>query len=182
MHTLRAAVLIPLCPVMLWPLAAIARPGDATAWGARNPGECPSIQPKAAPSIAQVMTMVRCRHEVIERDGGELVLMENLKVSIGAPMPFVAAYNSWVMPEADTRSKVYPIRGSYTWSHCKTRHDASIYGNPDLNCWESDVTAAKGVCWKTTFGDWSCLLSGSAFGRREPTAPPRSLPAGLPGR
>lgn len=174
MSRFRAAALIALCPLLLWTSGSQARPGDATPWGARDPGACPSIRPKGAPSAAQVMTMLRCRHEMIERDGGELVLMEKLSVAVGGPMPFVAAYNSWVMPEADTRSQVYPIRGSFTWSHCKTRHDAGIYGNPDLNCWEADVPTAKGVCWKTTFGDWSCLLSGPSIGRREPTAPPRA--------
>ena len=38
---------------------AVAVQGDATAWGARDPGACPSINPKAAPSPAQVATMVR---------------------------------------------------------------------------------------------------------------------------
>lgn len=150
-----------------------ARPGDATAWGARNPGDCPSIRPAAAPTPAQVAQMVRCRHEVIVSDGGELWLMDRLKVMVGGAMPFVAAYNSFVMPEADTRSRVYPIRGSFTWVVCKTRHDAGIYGNPDTNCYETDVQAAKGVCWKTTFGDLSCRLAGSTMGRRDNVSPPR---------
>lgn len=117
--------------------------------------------------------MVRCRHEVIVSDGGELWLMEGLRVSVGAAIPFVAAYNSYVMPEADVRSRVYPIRGAFTSVVCMTRHDAGIYGNPDTNCYEKDVTAAKGVCWKTSFGDWSCNLAGSAMGRRDKVSPPR---------
>lgn len=171
-HTFRIAtfagafVLAPLAP-------AGAMPGDATAWGARNPGACPSIRLTAAPGPAQVATMLRCRHETIVSDGGELWLMDNLNVAVGAPIPFAAAYGSFVMPHADARSRVYPIRGSFTWSICMTRHDAGIYGNPDLNCRETDVQSAKGVCWKTSFGDWSCLLSGSAFGRRDKTRPPR---------
>lgn len=157
----------------------MAMPGDATEWGARDPGACPAIRLAAAPTSAQVTTMLRCRHETIERAGGALWLMENLNVAVGAPIPFVAAYNSFVMREADTRSQVYPIRGSWTWSVCMTRHDAGIRGNPDQNCYETDVQAAKGVCWKTSFGDWSCLLSGSSFGRRENTRPPRR---GAPGQ
>ena len=160
------------------PLAQ-AMPGDASAWGARNPGACPSISLKGAPTVAQVTGMLRCKHEVIQSAGGELWLMQNLKVAVGGPIPFVTAYNSYVMPEADVRVRTFPIRGSRTWSICKTRHDAGIYGNPDLNCYETDVAAAKGVCWKTTFGDWKCLLTGSASGRRDPTRPP---PRGSPVR
>ena len=92
-------------------------------------------------------------------------------------MPFAAAYNSYVMAHADVRSRVYPIRGSFTWSKCMTRHDSGIYGNPDLNCSETDVQAAKGVCWKTSFGDWSCLFTGAALGRRERTRPPAAVRA-----
>jgi len=166
------AAALAVCTGLTSMSAAYAMPGDATAWGARNPGACPSITPKGAPTVAQVTTMLRCRHEVIVRDGGELWLMQNLNVAVGGPVPFVTAYNSYVMPEADTRTRPFPIRGSWTWSVCKTRHDAGIYGNPDLNCYETDVAAAKGVCWKTTFGDWKCLLSGSGSGRRDQTRPP----------
>lgn len=166
------ALLMPSQPIQ-------AMPGDATAWGARNPGACPAIRPKAAPSIAQVMMMVRCKHEIIVSDGGELWLMQNLNVQMGAPIAFAVAYSTYVMEEADVRSRVYPLRGSFTWSICKTRHDAAIYGNPDLNCYETDVASAKGVCWKTSFGDWRCRLAGSAFGRRDQTSPPKMI---LPGR
>lgn len=161
----------------LLPGTSSARPGDATAWGARNPGACPSIRSAAAPNLAQVAQLLRCRHEVIVSDGGELWLMENLVVSIGAGMPYAAAYDSYVMEEADVRARVYPLRGSYTWSVCMTRRDAAIYGSPDTNCRESDVPSAKGICWKTTFGDWSCRLQGAAVGRRERTRPPMPLAA-----
>lgn len=153
-------------------LPAFAMPGDATAWGARNPGACPTIQLSGPPTAAQVATMVRCKHEAIQSAGGQLWLMENLKVMVGESMPFVVAYNRFVMPEADARSRVYPIRGSFTWSKCMTRHDAGVYGNPDQNCFENDVQAAEGVCWKTSFNDWRCLLAGAAGDRRDRTRPP----------
>jgi len=166
------------CAGAIWSQHAAAMPGDASAWGARDPGACPSIALKAAPSHAEVETMVRCKHEGIASAGGELRLMENLNVAVGESIPFVAAYNAYVMPEADARSRVYPIRGSFTWVICKTRHDAAIYGNPAKNCYETDVADAKGVCWKTSFSDWRCLLNGSALGRRDATSPPKTLAAG----
>lgn len=165
-------IAIAYCAGIMLMTPASAMPGDAIAWGARDPGSCPSIRLTGTPTPAQVATMVRCRHETIVSDGGELWLMENLNVAVGAPMPFASAYNSFVMAHADVRSRVYPIRGSFTWSTCMTRHDAGIYGNPDLNCNERDVQAAKGVCWKTSFGDWSCLFTGAASGRRDRTRPP----------
>lgn len=178
MRSMLRAIGLVVCVGAIGSQSAVAVQGDATAWGARAPGSCPSIAPKAAPSPAQVATMVRCRHESISSGSGELRLMENLNVAVGESMPFVAAYNSYVMPEADTKSRVYPIRGSFTWVVCKSRKDAAIYGNPDKNCYETDVPEAKGVCWKTTFADWRCLLNGPAQGRRDGTSPPKTLAAG----
>jgi hypothetical protein len=151
---------------------AAALAGDATPYGARNPVACRSIALSSAPTPAQAAEMVRCNHESINSGSGELWLIENLRITVGGAMPFVTAYNQWSMPEADVRSRVYPLRGSFMRSVCKSRRDAGIYGNPDLNCYESDSADAKGVCWKTSFGDWRCLLTGAASGRREPTRPP----------
>jgi hypothetical protein len=163
--------------VATWSQHAVAMEGNAAAWGARDPGRCTPIRLKAAPSRQQVAAMVRCKHELINSGSGELWLMENLTVTIGARTPFAAMYNTFVMEHADVRSAVYPIRGSFTRSICKSRADAAIYGNPDLNCYETDVPSASGVCWKTSFGDWRCLLNGASAGRREPTSPPRPVPA-----
>jgi hypothetical protein len=156
-----------------WTSEALAIGADASSHGARNPTACRSVTLRSAPTQAQAAEMVRCRHEVLNQGSGELWLMENLTVSVGAPMPFAAAYNTWVMPEAEVKARVYPLRGSFTWSVCKSRHDAGIYGNPDLNCYETDVADARGVCWKTSFGDWRCLLNGSSANRRDNRRPPQ---------
>jgi hypothetical protein len=152
---------------------AAAMAGDATPYGARNPVACRNIVLASVPTAAQAAEMVQCNHELINSGSGELWLLENLRITVGAATPFVAAYSQWVMAEADVRSRVYPLRGSFTRSVCKSRRDAAIYGNADLNCYEKDVADAKGVCWKTSFGDWRCLLTGAASGHREPTRPPQ---------
>lgn len=177
---MRISTIIRFCvPVLLVAFAfsqrATAIEGNAAAWGARNPGACSSVRLTKAPTPAQAAAMIRCKHEIINEGSGELWLMENLNVTVGAPIPFVVAYNTYVMDDADVRQRVYPLRGSYTWSVCKSRHDAGIYGNPDLNCRETDVVDAKGACWKTSFGDWRCLFRGTSQGRREPTRPPKVI-------
>ncbi|MBH0238884.1 hypothetical protein [Methylobrevis albus] len=152
--------------------SASAAEGSGLAWGARDPTPCVALTQSEPPTAEQAAALVRCTGEIAS-DGGELTLMENLRVEVGGPVPYVAMYDKYVMQDADARSDTYPIRGSFTWSVCKTRHDAAIYGNPDLNCAESDVAAAQGLCWKTSFADWRCRMTGASAAARQGTPPPR---------
>jgi len=151
---------------------AFAAEGSGLDWGARDPTPCVALTQSAPPSAEQAASLVRCTGE-IALEGGTLSLMENVRVQVGGPVPYLAMYNRYVMQDADTEADTYPIRGSFTWSTCKTRHDAAIYGNPDMNCAETDVSAAEGLCWKTRFADWRCRMTGASGPAREPTAPPR---------
>lgn len=101
------------------------------------------------------------------------MLMERLTVQVGGAMPFVALYNTFTMPDADTTKRVHPLRGSWTWSRCLSRRDAAIYGSAELNCREAVVPSGTGVCWRTTFGDWRCLLTGPAQAAGPLTRAPR---------
>ncbi len=64
-----------------------------------------------------------------------------------------AMYPLITMTGADTTKKVYPIRGSWTWSTCMLRADAARKGNRTSNCREAGVSEATGAYWQTTFGD-----------------------------
>lgn len=152
--------------------AASAAEGSGLAWGARDPTPCVALTQSAPPTAEQAAELVRCTGEVAP-DGGALSLMENVRVEVGGPVPYVAMYDRYVMEDADVQSDTYPIRGSFTWSTCKTRHDAAIYGNPDLNCAESDVASAQGLCWKTSFAEWRCRMTGASGAAREEMPPPQ---------
>jgi hypothetical protein len=157
---------------LLWSGQVFALNGSGAEWGARDPGRCNSLEIETAPTPDQVVEMLRCKHEVALATG-ELWLMENIQVSVGKATPFVEAYGDYVMDDGDTESTAYNIRGSFTWAVCKTKVDAAKYGDADLNCYEQDVPEAKGVCWKTTFGDYRCRFVGSVAATRPSTSPPQ---------
>ena len=56
--------------------------------------------------------------------------MEDVKVEIGGATDYVAMYPLITMSGADTTKKVYPIRGSWTWSTCMQRADAARKRKP----------------------------------------------------
>lgn len=151
---------------------ALAQTDVAQKWGTRSPMVCSPLKQKAAPTPVQATKLVQCNSEYASDSSGELRLMQNVKVEIGKSSSFVAMYNQYVMPAADTTKRTYPIRGSFDWATCMLIRDASIYGDPVQNCQTSRVASATGVCWQTTFGDWKCLLNGAA-GPRAPSARPR---------
>ncbi|RYY27602.1 MAG: hypothetical protein EOP62_06280 [Sphingomonadales bacterium] len=141
----------------------------AAPWGARTAATCPQI--RQAPTAATAGQLVRCAKERQSMSSGESWLVEDLQVQVGGPTSFVAMYNSVTMPDADTTKRVYPIRGSWTWSICMLRADAKIYGDPNLNCRETPVTQASGACWQTTFGDWRCQMNGTSGDTVKPKRP-----------
>ena len=157
-----------LCVTAVW-----AAEGSGADWGARDPAGCTPLTQAGPPSAEQAVALMKCKREAAMASG-ELWLMENVVVQIGGARPYLEQYESVVMPDADVAKPVYPVRGSWTWAVCISRHDAAIGGgNPDLNCSESDVRDAKGACWQTTFGDWQCTMNGTTGATRQGTAPPR---------
>jgi hypothetical protein len=172
--------------VLLWTVAAIlafltlapgafARDGSGADWGARDPTACVPLRQEQQPTPEQAIQLVKCRHETASASSGELWLMENVKLEVGAMVPFVVMYDRVVMADADTAKPTYPLRGSFTWAVCMSMHDAGIGGgDARLNCRETDVAGATGACWQTTFGDWSCVLHGYTSGEtRRPTRAPQ---------
>ncbi|GAP36228.1 hypothetical protein ABXN37_13830 [Piscinibacter sakaiensis] len=151
---------------------AFAQIDPASPWGARAPARCDGVKPAGTPTPAQVKQLLRCTHEQGSASSGELWLMEDLAVEIGSGQPFKAFYNTYTMADADTSKPVHPIRGSYTWSVCMLRKDAVVARrDPDQNCRETAVNDAKGVCWRTAFGDWRCSMTGRSGETRTPTRP-----------
>lgn len=156
--------------LVLTPVAGFAQAQRVEAWGARKAATCAKVG--QVPSAAFATQLVRCAKENQSMASGESWLVEDLQVQVGGPTSFAAMYNSVTMPDADTRKKVYPIRGSWTWSVCILRKDAKIYGDPNKNCRETPVTQATGACWATTFGDWRCQMNGTS-GTTQTKLPPR---------
>lgn len=154
--------------------SAWAEAASGAPWGARNAAPCAAVTQANPPSAAQATAILKCRREKAMDSSGELWLMEKAAIQVGGAQPFAAAYNTWTMQGADTKKPVYPLRGSWTMVMCRNRADLARYSPAEAqrNCSETDYQG-EGVCWRTTFGDWDCTVSGRTGARREKTAPPQ---------
>lgn len=125
-------------------------------YGARDPRTCSSTKDpaKGAPSPAQAAQYVTCNAEHVS--GDMLFLAENVKVEIGRARRY-NPNDDLNMNDVDPSQPVYPIRGSLTGYGCNPV-DNSILHNAGKNCLVTRQPNAKGLCYKTTFGDWKCSL------------------------
>ncbi len=148
--------------------------GVGAAYGARNPRTCANTKaPVSGPlSAQQAMQYVICGYE---RESNiiylSLNLLDNIKLELGSSRPYQPRTDSY--PDIDVRSPIYPIRGSYT-----TYTIDKLYSNGENRGKNCDIYQNRpftGVCYRTTFGDWSCGISagGSGYPDIANTAPPR---------
>lgn len=153
---------------LLLPAPASAA-GLGVPFGTRDPVVCPSVDVSRTPTPGEAADLIRCRLEV--ESGGELWLMKDVAVRLGAGRPF-DILSDITMKEVDVSRPVHDVRGSFTWSQCIPRSSAQSYGkDPDRNCTERVVPAATGGCWRTTFGEWGSTLGGAVTEIR-PGMPP----------
>ncbi len=154
--------------------SASAEAASGAPWGSRNAAPCNAVRQNNAPNAAQATAILKCRREKAYDSSGELWLMEKANIQVGGGMPFVTAYNTWTMQGADTTKQVFPLRGSWTMVMCRNRADLARYSAQDAqrNCSETDYQG-DGVCWRTTFGDWDCTVTGRTGAQRQKTAPPQ---------
>ena len=148
--------------------------GIGAAYGARNPRTCASTKaPVSGPlSAQQAIQYVICGYEreaqIIDLS---LYLLDNIKLELGSSRPYQPKTDSFA--DIDVRSPIYPIRGTYT-----TYMIGRLYSsgeNRGKNCNIYQNRPFTGVCYRTTFGDWSCLTSSSGSGYPDiaNTAPPQ---------
>lgn len=135
-----------------------AQQGIGAQYFTRDPITCSSKKAPASgpPSPAQAALYVRCDPSGEGLYGGYLFLLENVQVEIGKGRPF--QYGSDIgMSEIDPSQPVYPIRGSFQRYQCSSSK-AGPYKRGS-NCTLITTPQAKGACFKTTFGDWTCKMA-----------------------
>jgi hypothetical protein len=145
-------------------------PGER--YGSREPRTCAD---KKAPAKGAITAALAAKYFICKAegiDGQYLYLVENVKVEVGAGRPYNPNMDLNV-PEIDVKFPVYPIRGSLTKYQCKDPQIdyIKIQGR---TCNRTEQPNAKGFCYKTTFGDWSCYMT-ELFGKNEdyfPDVPP----------
>jgi hypothetical protein len=135
----------------------LASNGIGAQYGVRNPTTCKSRT--APPSAATVRQYVLCGMEGF--DGFQSVnLLTDVNVRVAPPRAFIYGQDSGDK-QIDVKAPVYDIRGAYKQYQCsKPRTDGGAY-LATHNCILYDQPEAAGSCYRDTFGDWHCSLTGN---------------------
>ena len=145
--------------------------GVGKEYGSRDPFVCkPQMEPaKGAPSPSQLKEYVRCQIETQVYGGFRGILMENVQVEVGKSRPYSAFTDSGA-GDIDNSQPVYPIRGSADYYQCYVPGHTPTVAIVKGSCQVLKAEAFAGVCYKTTFGNWSCPTSYPPFGTKAEVA------------
>lgn len=121
-------------------------------FGTRSLKSCPRIT--SQPTAAQIPLLLQCGYERTSHD--YVYLLENVRVEVGATRPF-NSFSDGYATDIDAGAKVLPIRGSMSSYTCGAISDMAP-SNRGKNCFVERSASAKGGCWRTTFGTWSCSM------------------------
>jgi hypothetical protein len=135
-----------------------ASPGKK--FGSHDPRTCPTRT--AALTAATARQYFICDSEYTEGPGasGESInLVSDVTVQLGNPRPFDPAMDTFgfaTTNSIDPAQKVVPIRGSFNGYVCgKIGQMNAPQGS---NCNLTKNANAKGICFKSSFGDWHCEM------------------------
>ena len=144
--------------------------GIGARFDTRDPQSCASRKApaKGAPTADQAKQYFLCQAEYMEKAGSpendQLNLRTNVSVEVGKGRPFNIITDSGCTPcnLIDPSQTVYPIRGSSTFWTCGSVHPLGAIGvAAGKNCAKGEDSGATGMCFKTTFGEWYCPMSGT---------------------
>jgi hypothetical protein len=129
-------------------------------YASRDARRCVSLT--TPPNQAQAAALIQCTMEVANTIG--VKLMQNVNIQIGAPRAFQPDTDG-TLKDIDIQAPIFPLSGSATAYFC----NSVAYGlyHPGSNCTVTPMQQAAGVCWRTTFGDWKCNLSGPTPASRD---------------
>lgn len=143
---------------------AYAQKDSGKPFAGRDPHTCTSR--KAGLNAAQAKQYFICDAEKATGPlgtadlTGELHLVTDVTVEVGKGRPFNMQADSfgWATDLGiDPSQTVYPIRGGYNRFDCVKI--GYFNGDPGKNCTKAPQPEAKGICFKTTFGDWHCTMT-----------------------
>ena len=145
----------------------------AEKFDAREPRTCADTKAPAGGSITAALAKkyLECQMDYVSGNGN-LYLVENVKVEVGGGIPYAAISGQRSLKEINVNHPVYPIRGSFLQYSCRNRI-TEYSGPPNTNASIYTHTNAKGYCYKTTFGDWSCFMADPDANVRHTVAPPK---------
>lgn len=150
------------------PIHAHAGIGDR--YGTRDPRTCESSREP----VSGALTLEHAKRYVIcqyEREfnvfGGVLDLIDSIQLELGKSR--VANPMTDRLIDIDYDAPVYPIRGEYVKYRCRpytyrntmtaaAPRNTGREGDYPGNCSRQIHSDAMGLCFKTTFGDWRCVM------------------------
>ncbi len=150
----------------------------------RKPSICPSLKnpKKGAPSVEQAKMYFMCDSEWESGTVGtgstnsNLWLVDDLTLEVASrSRPFNESDLSFIRVRngarvgMDTTKPVYEIQGSFTRYIC---YDMSRGRRVGKNCVVTRYTNGAGICFKTTFDDWHCGMTGAKGTEISPGMPP----------
>lgn len=152
----RIAVFAVFTIVLIQSVIAQEKKTPGERYGSREPQTCLDMKAPARGAITAALATkyFTCQSEGIQ--GQYLYLVENVKTEVGAGRPYNPNMDLNV-PEINVKFPLYPIRGSFTKYQCKDPQIDYIK-IPGRTCNRTEMPNAKGFCYKTTFGDWSCNM------------------------
>jgi hypothetical protein len=144
-------------------LAARAKSGNGIGaqYGTREPTACKSrTMPPTSSAVAK--QYVLCGMEGF--DGIQVMnILTDVNVQVGGQRAFNYDRDG-ADNQVDVKAQVYDIRGSYKQYSCtKPVTDGGVY-LATHNCVLFDQPVATGSCYRDTFADWHCSLTGSRLG------------------
>jgi hypothetical protein len=150
-------------------LLTLAQPGIGAKYGARDPMACPSTKEPTSgpPSADQARKYLQCHRENVFNGG--LYLLGDIVLEVGKGVPY-NQYDQYSRPgDADASSPIYPIRGNLKSYQCFILKNYPA----GKNCTMYDESKATGYCYRTSFGDWTCNMSGVKSMGTNGLPPPR---------
>ena len=149
--------------------------GVGARFGSHNPRTCPqgSLSGGKAPTVTQATMSIVCNTEGPYIDNS-LILLSEVTVQIGQGRSYTES-NLFDVTDADVHAQVYPIRGSLKKFICSPLPPLGIFP-AGQQCSMFPAASAAGVCYKNTFGDWHCSMSGGLGSQGESKVPPPTLP------
>jgi hypothetical protein len=148
---------------------AYGQTGVGAKYGSRDPFVCKSKKDpaKGTPSPSQIKDYVRCDVQLgegVHIPGNNLYLLDNVQVEIGKGRPYQVSDMN--LRDIDSSQPVYPIRGSYDKYQCGVV-SADIHYQRGKNCRIYRHPHATGICYKTTFADWDCMMIDESVSWRD---------------
>ena len=162
---------------VLFTLAAItgasAGQGVGKTFFTRDPLTCSSKKEPANGSITPALAKryLACSAEGVQ--SGYLYLLEDVSLDVGKGTPFRELGRDSRPSDGDPDGKVYPIRGSLKRYQC--REPSKIMDDAGKNCTIYEEPKATGICYRTTFGDWSCNMGDLNTSKLYRQPPPANL-------